>query len=104
MGSEGQNSLATFKASLSGSVPPEGHTGPLHALWWVAKGAWDKAHVLVQEDHSREAAWVHAHLHRVEGDLANAAYWYGQAGKSEARGPLDAEWDGIAAALLDPAD
>lgn len=104
MASEGQNNLAAFKATLSDEAPPDGYAAPLYALWWAAKGAWDKAHGLVQEDGGRDAAWVHAHLHRVEGDLANAAYWYKQAGKSEDRGPLDAEWDGIAAALLDPAD
>ena len=52
-----------------------------NALGLVAAGDWDGAHALVQDDPSPEAAWVHAHLHRVEGDLTNAGYWYRRAGK-----------------------
>jgi hypothetical protein len=72
---------------------------PLAALWWAAKGNWDKAHSLVMNDHGREAAWVHAYLHREEGDLGNAAYWYRTARQAVADGPLAAEWDTIVAAL-----
>ena len=81
-------------------APPAGASGPLTALWHLARGDWEKAHALVMDDGSRAAAWVHAHLHRVEGDEANADYWYGRAGKPASRAPLDAEWDEIAAALL----
>jgi len=90
---------AAFKASLDGGAPPE-VSGPLQGLWWAAKGDWDKAHRTVQDDESREAAWVHAYLHRVEGDLPNAGYWYRTAGKPVATGALEAEWDAMAAALL----
>ena len=65
-----------------------------------ATGDWDQAHSIVQDDNGRDAAWVHAYLHRVEGDLGNAGYWYRRAGKSVAKAPLDAEWAEIAAALL----
>jgi hypothetical protein len=58
------------------------------------------AHGIAQDDDSRDAAWGHAHLHRVEGDVANAGYWYGCAGRPTATGPLDAEWWGLAEALL----
>jgi hypothetical protein len=95
-------SIDAFKHSLSQIAPPPQATAPLQALWWAAKGEWDRAHALVQDEASREAAWVHAYLHRVEGDLDNAHYWYRRAGKPAASGPLAAEWDSIAAELLSP--
>jgi hypothetical protein len=72
---------------------------PLQALVLIAAGEWDRAHALVQDDPSPAAAWVHAHLHRVEGDLGNAAYWYRQAGKAIARGDFAEERREIEAAL-----
>ncbi|MES1200350.1 MAG: hypothetical protein ABUS57_02740 [Pseudomonadota bacterium] len=74
-------------------------TPPLQALALLTAGDWDGAHNLVQDDPSHEAAWVHAHLHRVEGDLSNARYWYSQAGKPVATGDLEAERRAIATAL-----
>ena len=65
-------------------------------LWWAAKGDWDQAHKIVHgRRRARDAAWVHAYLHRVEGDLPNAGYWYRTAGKPVATGALEAEWDAI---------
>ena len=72
----------------------------MQALWRAAKDDWDGAHALVQDETSAEAAWVHAYLHRVEGDLGNAGYWYRRAGKPVAKSALDKEWAEIAAALL----
>jgi hypothetical protein len=72
----------------------------LKALRLLAGGDWEAAHELVQEDPSPEAAWVHAHLHRVEGDLANAGYWYRRAGRPACEAPLAKEWSAIAQALL----
>ena len=69
------------------------------ALARLAAGDWDGAHKMVQDDPTPEAAWVHAHLHRVEGDLANARYWYARAGRPEATGGLDEEREEIARAL-----
>jgi hypothetical protein len=92
--------VAALRASVSRDAPPQGLSGPLQGLWWAAKGDWDKAHRIVQDDDSAEAAWVHAYLHRVEGDLPNAGYWYRTAGKAVGKGPLEAEWDALAAALL----
>ena len=89
-----------LRASLSSARPPAGLGGPLAALWWTAKNDWDKAHTLVQGDGSGDAAWVHAHLHRVEGDLSNAAYWYRRAGRDSSEASLEVEWCEIAAALL----
>jgi hypothetical protein len=94
-------STAEFRASLSGAAPAQALALPLAALWWAAKGDWDKAHGIVQDESTREAAWVHAYLHRVEGDLGNAGYWYRQAGQPVAKDSLDAEWERIASALLE---
>ena len=77
--------------------PPE--PAPQAALWWAARGDWDLAHAVAQADDGADAAWVHAYLHRVEGDLDNAAYWYRRAGRPVATGPLEPEWAAIAAAL-----
>jgi hypothetical protein len=74
----------------------------LKALSLAASGDWDGAHKLVQDDSSSEAAWVHAHLHRVEGDLSNAGYWYRRAGKPVAIGNLDEERHTIEKALGKP--
>jgi hypothetical protein len=92
--------MAEFRASLSGAAPAPQFDAPLAALWWAAKGGWNEAHRLVQDAATADAAWVHAYLHRVEGDLGNAGYWYRRAAKPVATGSLDAEWQGIAAALL----
>ncbi|THD56760.1 MAG: hypothetical protein E8A46_02645 [Bradyrhizobium sp.] len=92
--------MAEFKASFSGATLAPQLSAQLAALWWAAKGGWDAAHRLVQDDPSADAAWVHAYLHRVEGDLGNAGYWYRRAGKPVAAGSLDAEWEGIASVLL----
>ena len=89
-----------FKRATSNEKPPAGLAPTLEALWWAAKGDWERAHKLVQGEASADAAWVHAYLHRVEGDLPNAGYWYRTAGKPVARSPLDQEWAAIAADLL----
>ena len=94
-------SFAGFKASLSGAAPASDLGPPLAGLWWAAKGDWERAHRIVQDDPSREAAWVHAYLHRVEGDLGNAAYWYRRAGQPTANDTLQAEWERIASALIE---
>lgn len=91
--------MAAYIASLDGAAPPPDLSAPLAALWWAAKGDWDQAHKIVQDESSREAAWVHAYLHRVEGDLGNAGYWYRQAGQPVATDSLEAEWQRIADTL-----
>ena len=92
--------IADFKASLSDAAPALNLGAPLAGLWWTAKGGWDQAHKLVQDESSAEAAWVHAHLHRVEGDPGNASYWYRRAGKPVATGALEAEGEEIVEILL----
>ncbi len=92
--------LATFKQSLDRDAPPEGLGRALAALWHAAKGDWDEAHRLAQAQKDAAGAWVHAYLHRVEGDLSNAEHWYRRAGKSPSSALLSREWDEIADALL----
>jgi hypothetical protein len=92
--------LARFKDSLAASAPPPGLAPPLEALWWQGKGDWKKAHALAQARDDADSARVHAHLHRAEGDLANAAHWYRRAGLKTETGPLEAEWEVIVRALL----
>lgn len=92
--------LDEFRAGLSRAAPPASLTPPLAALWWDAKGDWTRAHEAAQSGADAASAWVHAYLHRKEGDLANARYWYGRAGRTPATGPLDEEWAAIAATLL----
>lgn len=89
-----------FGLTLSHKVPPRAVGAPLAALWWAKKGEWDKAHGLVQDETGAEAAWVHAYLHRAEGDLGNAQYWYRQARKPVASGELDSEWAAMVETLL----
>ncbi|MEA2921850.1 MAG: hypothetical protein QOF07_1813 [Bradyrhizobium sp.] len=96
--------MAEFKASLSGTAPAPHFDAPLAALWWAAKGDWDQAHKLVQHEATASAAWVHAYLHRVEGDLGNAGYWYRQALRPPAGGSLEGEWEQIASELLGSAN
>ena len=92
--------LTTFEGSLAETAPPAGLSKPLQALWQEAQGEWDAAHSLAQADKGPAGAWVHAYLHRVEGDLRNAGYWYRRSGRPEAAGSLRDEWRAIATALL----
>ena len=89
-----------FKALAAGANPPHGLSPALTALWHLARGEWDTAHGCAQSDSGRDGAWVHAHLHRIEGDLANAGYWYRRADRPPSEASLDDEWEEIAAALL----
>lgn len=92
--------LSAFRHSLADQDPPGRLGAPLTALWWAAKGDWEKAHTIAQDDDSADAAWVHAYLHRVEGDLGNARYWYARARRAAATGSFETEWEMLVAALL----
>jgi hypothetical protein len=93
--------LDEFHQSLTATEPPAGLTHALAGLWWDAKGDWVRAHESAQQDEGVEGSWVHAYLHRKEGDLGNAAYWYRRAGKSVCREPLSAEWMNIVRTLIE---
>ena len=96
--------LQDFTSSLNESSVPDGLSPYLAALWYEKCGDWNQAHEIVQDLNDPAAAWVHAYLHRVEGDLDNAGYWYRRARRPAASGPLPEEWDAIAAALIDQAE
>ena len=91
-----------FRKSLDASAPPPGLDHALEGLWWDAKGDWEKAHACAQNQDDARGAWVHAYLHRKEGDQGNAGYWYRRAGRPHASSTLDEEWNAIAIALLGP--
>ncbi len=90
----------TLEEFRSVATEPSDLGAPLRAMWLDAAGQWDAAHRAVQDDGSPDAAWVHAYLHRKEGDASNAEYWYTRAGKQMFPGDLAAEWDEIAGELL----
>ena len=92
--------MAEYKASLSGAGPAPDLAAPLAALWWAGKGNWGQAHKIAQDEDDASSAWVHAYLHRVEGDLGNAGYWYRHAGQPVASDSLETEWQRIVSALL----
>jgi len=91
-----------FRASLKLDEAPTGIGAPLTALWWDAKGDWAKAHGLVDELETADGMAVHAYLHRKEGAISNAEYWYSRAGRRFQRPVLEEEWDALVAALLGP--
>ena len=92
--------LQEFRTSLSHHEPPPNTGHALAGLWWDAKGDWTRAHESAQQDEGPGGAWVHAYLHRKEGDASNAEYWYGRAGKTPSRASFEQEWTEIAEALL----
>jgi hypothetical protein len=84
------------------TTPPAGLSGALQALWFDARGDWDRAHDCAQDDKSRDGSWAHAYLHRKEGDEGNAGYWYARAGRSmPARSvTLEVEWAAVVREIL----
>jgi hypothetical protein len=92
--------LAEFKRTTSETKTPPALSPGLLALWHDARGDWDAAHEVAQNIDGATGAWILAYLHRKEGDLGNAGYWYRRAGKPECRDTLDVEWEQIATALL----
>lgn len=93
-------SFAEFSTSLTHSQPPAGLSAALRGLWHDGRDDWDAAHRSVQDDNSPAGAWVHAYLHRKEGDAGNAAYWYARAKRPVAVGTLGDEWTSIVRELL----
>lgn len=89
-----------FTASLEDTAPSPTLSPLLQALWFAGNDDWDAAHVLAQDVPTAEGSWVHAYLHRAEGDLGNASFWYHQAGKPIPKVGLQEEWGHIVQALL----
>jgi hypothetical protein len=92
--------IEDFQRSLTANEPPAGLSEALTALWWDARGDWQRAHSHAQDDEGANGAWVHAYLHRKEGDRGNAGYWYRSAGKSFCEKSLSDEWLSITQELL----
>lgn len=93
--------IAEFKASLSSTTAPGGLSRPLLALWHDGRDDWDAAHRVAQDIDDANGSWIHAYLHRKEGDASNAAYWYRRAGRPVPTASLTAEWEQIATAMLE---
>ena len=92
--------LEEFQQSIGGNSPPEQLSFALAGLWWDAKGDWNWAHESAQQDEGRAGSWVHAYLHRKEGDQSNAEYRYNRAGKPPCRSSFEQEWREITESLL----
>jgi hypothetical protein len=92
--------ITEFKDSLEQSSPPSQLSNLLHALWYDAKGDWEAAHNVAQDIHTKEGSWIHAYLHRKEGDLGNASYWYHRANQPVSNKSLTDEWEEITKSLL----
>jgi hypothetical protein len=92
--------LQEFRDSLARGEPPRQLDIALAALWWDAKGNWKQSHEVVGQDEGPAAAWVHAYLHRKEGDSSNANYWYARADKTPAKISPEDEWTEITEFLL----
>jgi len=95
-----QMNVASFRESLMQDEPPQNSSVYLQALWYDGKGEWDNAHQLIQDVEDKNASWIHAFLHRREGDTSNADYWYGRAGKKRPSLSLEKEWEEIVAAFI----
>lgn len=92
--------LTEFRESLKAAEPPADLGLALAGLWWDAKGDWTRAHEAAQQDEGVAGSWVHAYLHRKEGDGSNASYWYSRAGRRPSSSELEEEWKEITTALL----
>ena len=89
-----------FREAVDGAKLPAGITKELEALWEDARGKWDRAHEIVQRMNTTDAMWVHAYLHREEGDLSNSRYWYSRISRTMPNASLEDEWQIIAKELL----
>ena len=92
--------LEQFRATLTEQAPPHDLSPALQAMWEDAKGNWNAAHTIAQGIEDKTGSWIHAYLHRKEGDLRNADYWYRRAGQAVAREPLEDEWTKIVSTIL----
>ncbi|PST81814.1 hypothetical protein C7T94_18270 [Pedobacter yulinensis] len=92
--------LHQFKESLKHEVPEAGLPVQLKALWYDGKGDWNRAHEQVDHLDDRDSAHVHAYLHRKEGDLWNADYWYRKAQHLRPDVPLQEEWEDLVLRFL----
>lgn len=96
------NAKDLAQSAANDSQPPSGLSVEAKALWHARAGKWDAAHDLCQEVPGKAGSWIHAWLHREEGDLGNASYWYSRASREmpPQTVSLEDEWMGIATELL----
>ncbi len=87
--------IYAFRNSILNDTPDKNWSSLIQALWLDGKGDWEGAHELIQDDTSSGAAWIHAYLHRKEGDDWNADYWYRRAGKTRPGVSLEEEWESL---------
>lgn len=80
-----------FLETLDNSSPDESWPEALKSLWYDAKGDWEASHNIAQDIHSDLGSWIHAYLHRKEGDEWNAGYWYRRANRPFSKLTLDEE-------------
>ena len=92
--------LKEFKSSLAEKKPPHQLSILLQALWYDAKGDWEASHNLAQDVNTKDGSWIHAYLHRKEGDSGNASYWYHRANRNMPSYSLDQEWEDISSHFL----
>ena len=88
-----------FQKSINADNPPEGLNSYLLSLWFDAKGDWTKAHEIIQDEDDKTGSWIHAYLHRKEGDIGNADYWYRKAGQTRPEYSLEEEWKRLSSQL-----
>jgi hypothetical protein len=93
-------SFKDFQQSLNTSSPSPELSMYLQSLWYDAKGDWNKAHTIIQDIEDKNASWIHAYLHRKEGDIGNADYWYSRAGRKRPDISLKEEWEDIVKTLI----
>ena len=89
-----------FLASINNDQPASELSETLTSLWWDKKGNWDRAHAIAQEIPTTQGNAVHAYLHREEGVLWNADYWYGRAGRTRPEISLEEEWAQLVVEML----
>jgi hypothetical protein len=92
--------MVQFRQSLSQPSPPTGISEHLKALWFDARGDWEHSHHIIQDLTDKDASWIHAYLHRKEGDSWNADYWYERAGKKRPALTPEQEWENITSTLI----
>lgn len=90
-----------FNHTLDMASPPDNFIPELKAMWWERKNYWDKGHDIIQNIPGKDAAWVHAYMHRKEGDISNASYWYNRAGRQTEEGDIVEEFRAIVMYLLE---
>lgn len=92
--------IEDFKKSLTHSKPPENISKVLLSLWYDGKGDWEASHDIAQDIHDEKGSLIHAFLHRKEGDLSNASYWYSKAGRRMPDHSIKEEWEGLVMEFL----